>query len=101
MYAMTGKIAALNGKREVLAEVLLRASSVVAQMDGCRSYIVFEDMHDETALWVFETWDSKDAHDASLQNEEVRSLIAEAKPMMSGLPTGAELRMIGGYGICY
>lgn len=101
MYAMTGKIAALNGRRELLAEVLLRASRVVAELDGCRSYIVFEDMHDETALWVFETWDNKESHDASLQNEQVRSLIAEAKPMISGMPNGTELRMIGGYGICY
>ncbi|MCQ3936618.1 MAG: antibiotic biosynthesis monooxygenase [Chloroflexi bacterium] len=96
---MMGKLTALNGKRGMLAEVLLRASQVAAQMDGCRSYVIFEDLRDETCLWVFETWDSKDAHDASLQDERVRSLIAEAKPMIDGMPFGAELRLIGGHGI--
>ncbi len=99
MYAMTGKLAAKAGKRNALVEILLRASGVVAQLPGCRAYIVNEDLVDEACVWVFEIWDNKEAHDASLQDDRVRSLIAEAMPLMGGAPSGAELRVMGGHGI--
>lgn len=99
MYAMTGKLMAQAGKRGALVDILLRASSVVAQMQGCRAYIVNEDVVDDTYVWIFEMWDDKEAHDASLKDERVRSLIAEAMPLMGGAPDGAELRVVGGHGI--
>lgn len=99
MYAMTGKLTAQAGKRDAVVEILLRASGVVAQLGGCRAYIVNEDVADETCVWVFEIWDNKDAHDASLKDERVRSFIAEALPLMGGAPSGAELRVAGGHGI--
>jgi quinol monooxygenase YgiN len=99
MYAMTGKLNAQIDKRDELVEILLRASNVAAQLRGCRAYIVNEDVADETCVWVFEMWDDKEAHDYSLKDERVRSLIAEAMPMMGGAPSGAELRVVGGHGI--
>jgi quinol monooxygenase YgiN len=99
MYAMTGKLTAQAGKRDALTEILLRASSVVAQLPGCRAYIVNEDVVDETCIWVFEIWDDKESHDASLRDERARSLIAEAMPLINGVPGGAELRVVGGHGI--
>lgn len=99
MYAMTGKLAAQAGKRTTLIEILLRASGIVAQLPGCRAYIVNEDVADETCVWVFEIWDDKESHDASLKDERVRFLIAEAMPLIGGAPSGAELRVIGGHGI--
>ena len=99
MYAMTGRLTAQNGKRDELVEILLSASRVVAQLPGCRAYIVNEDVADETCVWVFEMWDDKEAHDSSLKDERVRVLIAEAMPLISGAPGGAELRVAGGHGI--
>jgi quinol monooxygenase YgiN len=99
MYAMTGKITAQTGKRTMLVDILLRASSVVSQLPGCRAYIVNEDVVDETSVWVFEIWDDKEAHDMSLKDERVRSLIAEAMPLISGAPSGVELKVAGGHGI--
>lgn len=99
MYAMTGKLAARPDMRDKLADILVRASSVVAQMPGCRAYIVNEDIADETFVWVFEIWDDKEAHDASLKDERVKSLIAEAMPLIGEAPSGAELWVVGGYGI--
>jgi quinol monooxygenase YgiN len=96
---MTGKLQAQPGKRAVLVDILLRAAQLVSTMRGCRSYIVLEDLKDESCVWVFETWDDKEAHDASLQDEQVRSLIAEAMPLVGGAPSGTELRVVGGYGI--
>jgi quinol monooxygenase YgiN len=99
MYALTGKLTAQNGKRGEFVEILLNAARVVAQLPGCHAYIVNEDVADETCVWVFEIWDDKEAHDSSLKDERVRSLIAEAMPMIGGPPSGAELRVAGGHGI--
>jgi quinol monooxygenase YgiN len=99
MYAMTGKLTAQAGKRGALVEILLRASGVVSHFSECRAYIVNEDIADEACVWVFEIWDDKESHDMSLKDEWVRSLIAEAMPLISGAPLGAELRVVGGHGI--
>ena len=99
MYAMNGKLVAQVGKRNLLVEILLRASGVVAQLPGCRAYIVNVDVADETCVWVFEIWDDKESHDMSLKDEQVRSLIAEAMPLMDGPPSGTELKVAGGHGI--
>ncbi len=99
MYAMTGKLVAQAGKRSKLVEILMRASSVVAELQGCHAYIVNEDVADETCVWVFEIWDDKEAHDVSLQDDRVRSLIVEASPLIIGAPGGAELTVVGGHGI--
>jgi len=96
---MTGKLFAQPGKRDALAHILLRASEIVSGMPGCCAYIVLEDVKNESAVWVFEMWDDKESHDASLKDERVRSLIAEAMPLMSGAPEGSEFRILGGYGI--
>jgi quinol monooxygenase YgiN len=95
---MTGKLQAQPGKRAVLVDILLRAAKLVSTMHGCCSYIVLEDVQDETCVWVFEMWDDKESHDASLKDEKVRSLIAEAMPILAGVPSGSELRVAGGHG---
>jgi quinol monooxygenase YgiN len=99
MYAMTGKLQAQPGKRAVLVAILLRAAKLVSAMRGCHSYIVLEDMQDETCVWVFEMWDDRESHDASLRDEQVRGLIAEAMPILAGAPSGSELRVAGGHGV--
>lgn len=98
-YAMTGKLTAQPGMRGMLASILLRASEIVSGMSGCRAYIVMEDTGDESAVWVFEMWNDKDSHDASLRDEKVRALISEAMPLLAGPPGGSELRVLGGHGV--
>lgn len=99
MYAMTGKLSAQPNMRGQLAEILLRASKMLGEMQGCRAYIVLEDVQDESVLWVFEMWDDKESHDASLRDENVRALISEAMPLLAGAPSGSELRVFGGHGL--
>jgi quinol monooxygenase YgiN len=101
MYAMTGKLFAQAGKRDALVEILLRAAQLVGQLPGCRLYAVNEDLADEICIWVIEIWEDKDAHDQSLQDERVRALIGEARPLMAGAPQGSELKVVGGHGISF
>lgn len=99
MYAMTGTLSAQPGKRALLVDILVRASMLVKSMPGCRAYIVLEDVKDEDNVWVFEMWDDKESHDASLRDAEVRALISEAMPILAGAPSGSELRVVGGHGL--
>ncbi|WKZ34497.1 MAG: putative quinol monooxygenase [Anaerolineales bacterium] len=99
MYAMTGKLIARDGKRAQLAEILKQAAQVVAAIPECQMYIVSEDLSNSTHLWVFEIWDSRDAHDASLGNEQVHALIAQARPLLAAAPDGVELFPIGVHGL--
>lgn len=99
MYVMMGKLLAQPGKRGQLADILLRASRMVAEMQGCRAYIILEDLQDESSVVVFEMWDDKESHDASLRDANIRALIAEAMPILAGAPSGSELRVLGGHGV--
>ncbi len=99
MYGMVGKLVAQTGKRGQMVEILGRAAAVVGQKPGCHLYVVNEDMADDVTIWVYEAWDDKAAHDLSLQDPQVRALIAEAMPLMGGPPSGNELRVAGGYGL--
>ncbi|MBI3170818.1 MAG: antibiotic biosynthesis monooxygenase [Chloroflexi bacterium] len=99
MYAITGKLSAQPGKRAQLAEILLRGSTMVAVMNGCRAYIILEDAKDDSTVWVFEMWDDKESHDASLRDENVRALISEAMPILAGAPSGSEPHVLGGHGV--
>jgi len=99
MYAMTGKLSAQPGKRGQLVEILLRASKMAATMQGCHAYIILEDAKDEFAVSVFEMWADKESHDASLRDENIRALIAEAMPILAGAPSGSELKVLGGHGV--
>jgi quinol monooxygenase YgiN len=77
-----------------LADILVRASMLVKSMPGCRAYIVLEDVKDENAVAVFEMWDDKESHDASLKDPQVRALITEAMPILAGAPSGGEFRVV-------
>ena len=96
MYGMIGKITAAPGQRDALARLLLSGS---ADMPGCLSYVVSEDLKDPDALWVAEAWDSKDSHAASLKRPAVQQAIARARPLIAGFDTVAELKPIGGIGL--
>ncbi|HMU92492.1 MAG TPA: antibiotic biosynthesis monooxygenase [Anaerolineales bacterium] len=99
MYAMCGRLIAKPNQRGQLVEILLRAAQMVGQLSSCHLYAVTEDLADEVTVWVMEIWDDKEAHDASLKDEHVRALIAEAMPLMGGAPSGSELKVAGGHGV--
>jgi quinol monooxygenase YgiN len=99
MYGMQGKLFAKPGKRDEFIQILLRAAELVGQMPECHLYAVSKDLTDESAIVVMEIWNDKAAHDASLQNEDVRALIGEAMPLMSGQPEGNEFEIVGGHGL--
>ena len=99
MYGMYGKLVAQAGKRDEFIRILIQAAQIVGQLPECRLYVVNEDIAEANTIWVYEVWDDKESHDASLKDERVRSLIAQAMPLMGGNPEGAELKVAGGHGL--
>ena len=99
MYAMTGKLITQKGRRAELVSILREAAEIVGEISECKMYVVCEDTTNENAVWVFEAWDHRQAHDDSLKNERTRNLISQAKPLLAAAPDGAELSVIGGHGI--
>ena len=99
MYAMTGNLVAQAGRRDALVEILNQAAGLVGEFPECHMYVVNEDLSNGTHVWVFEVWDDRQSHDASLTNERVRALIAKAVPLLAAAPNGAELSVVGGHGL--
>ena len=95
MYGLQGKLIAKPGQRAALIALLLEGSQRGA-MPGCRLYVVSEVAEEPDAIAVFEVWDDKAAHDASLQLERVRATIAKARPLIAGMGGSTDLRPIGG-----
>jgi quinol monooxygenase YgiN len=98
VYGLQGKMLAKSGQRDALLGLLLDAARGAA-MPGCRIYIVSEVPAEPDAIAILEVWDDKAAHDASLQLESVRALIAQARPFIAGMGESIELRPIGGQGL--
>lgn len=85
-YGLHGKLKAVKGEGDALAEILVQASALVSTAQGCHLYMVSRDSEEEENVWVTEVWDSKEAHDESLKMEGVRKLISQAMPLLDGQP---------------
>lgn len=96
MYGLIGKIIAVEGSRDALADVLLEG---VSGMPGCLSYVVAEDTEDPNALWVTEVWDSEASHESSLSLPSVQEAIREGRPMIDRFAERYVTAPLGGQGL--
>lgn len=95
-YGLIGKMIAVSGKRDELAKIMLDS---VAELPGCISYVVANDLDDENALWITEVWESRDMHKASLQLEIVQQAIQKGRPLIAGFGERFETQPLGGTGL--
>jgi quinol monooxygenase YgiN len=98
-YGLCGKFVATPGEGDTLARHLLDAAAALEDVEGCLLYVVSQDHGDADAVWVFEVWESAEAHQGSLQLDAVRQLIARARPVIAGTGERFELDPIGGKGL--
>lgn len=96
MHGLIGKIVAVPGQRDALAQILLDG---IGGMPGCLSYIVAEDLSDANAIWVTEVWEDAAAHRASLSLPSVQAAIAKGRPLIADFAPGTLTRPIGGHGL--
>ena len=96
MYGIIGKMTAVAGERDALAQILLEGTRA---MPGCLSYVVAEDPRDADALWITEVWASQADHQASLKLPGVQAAIAKGRPLIAGFADRVETTPIGGHGL--
>ena len=96
MYGLIGKMTAIPGQRDALADILLGGTSA---MPGCLSYVVATDPAEPDALWITEVWDSAESHRASLSLPAVQAAIAKGRPLIAGFGQRTETAPLGGVGI--
>ena len=95
MYGLHNSLLANEGQGDALADILVQASKMMTSSISCHAYIVSRSKANPDQIWVTEVWDSKESHDASLQDPEVRSLIARAMPILKEMPQpGQELDVV-------
>lgn len=98
-YGLFGSFIAKKGKRDELLQILLDASEALQQNDNCIHYIV-STASDPDAVWVYETWANKEAHEKSLTPENIRLLIQKAMPLIERVgEDSVELYTVGGKGM--
>lgn len=93
-FANVGLLGAKPGKRDELVAILTRPNPDLADT-GCLMYEVGVSDDDPDTVFVSELWVSAEAHRASLQLESVRSAIAEARPLLSGVMSGHQFDVSG------
>jgi len=98
MYGLVGTLIAKPGQRDALLALLLETSRA-GRMPGCWLYVVSEVPSEPDAISIVEVWDDKAAHDASLQLDSVRSVIAKGRPLIAAMGESVELRPVGGQGL--
>lgn len=98
IFGLIGKFTAQPGQRDALVGYLLEAADLLQRNPNCLHYVVSTSDEPE-AVWVSEMWTDRDAHAASLEPEDVRSLIQEARPLIAGISDRTELSVQGGKGI--
>jgi quinol monooxygenase YgiN len=93
MYGLIAKLTMVPGKRE---EVIVLLANSSANMPGCFSYVIANDAGREDILWITEVWESKAAHDASLNMRAVQAAMPKVKPLLAGFEKVAETEPVAG-----
>jgi quinol monooxygenase YgiN len=100
LFGLHGRLLAAPGRGDDLEAILLEAAEALNDDDDCLLYVVSRQPDEPEAVWVTEAWTSREAHQASLEEEATRALIQRAMPLIAGLPErGIELRPVGGKGV--
>ncbi|HEY8719029.1 putative quinol monooxygenase [Pengzhenrongella sp.] len=97
-YGLFGKFTAQPDRRDDLVTYLLQAAKLLERNSGCIHYIVSTSDEPE-AVWVWEVWTDVAAHDASLEPEDIKALIQEARPLIVGMSDQTQLTVQGGKGL--
>jgi quinol monooxygenase YgiN len=99
LYGLFGKLDAVEGKRDALAENLLRVADLMKSVPGCLLYVVNTSETEPSSVWVTEIWQDEATHGASLSMPGVRDLVKAAMPLLANAPEGTRFTPLGGKGL--
>ena len=98
-FGLCGIMKAQPGQRDALLDILLEAADLVADLPSCEVWIVNTMPDDPDAVWVTEVWRSEADHAASLTGDEVKAVIARARPLIAGFGEQFTLEPVAGKGL--
>ncbi|UFT98329.1 antibiotic biosynthesis monooxygenase [Radiobacillus kanasensis] len=84
-FGLYGYFTAVEGKRDELSEILVRASQKMRQLEECDIYSVSIMKEEADNVYVYEVWKNEQAHQASLTLDVTQDLIRKAKPIIAGM----------------
>ena len=87
-YGLVIKLRAQPGKRAGLMEALRLD---LADLPGCRAYILSADLADQDAVWLTEYWDTKEAHDVAVELPVIKEMTLRTREFAGGLDLRAEV----------
>jgi len=93
-FASIGTMGVKPGMRDAVIDILIRKNPAMGNI-GCLSYEVGGRDDDPDTVYVAEIWESEEAHDASLELDEVKAAISEAMPMLTGDFGGYDFMVAG------
>ncbi|MDQ3008647.1 MAG: antibiotic biosynthesis monooxygenase [bacterium] len=94
-YGLFGKFVVTESDRDTLVKILLEAAKLLDNNEDCLQYLVgISELENE--VWVSEVWTTKTAHDKSLEPEDIRKLIMQARPLIQEMHSVAEYEVVGG-----
>jgi quinol monooxygenase YgiN len=98
-HAVYTRFMAHPKKGNALIDILMRASDIVSDADGCQLYIINQDLDNHDHIWVTELWDSQEDHAISLTLDGCKELITEAEPLLASPPEQLVFRALAGKGV--
>jgi quinol monooxygenase YgiN len=98
-FGLCGIMKAQPGQRDALLDILLEAADLVADLPGCEVWIVNTMPDDPDAIWVTEVWRGEADHAASLTGDDMKAVIARARPLIAGFGERFTLEPVGGKGL--
>lgn len=99
MFGMYGSFQVRPGERDELAKLLLQAAESLREAEGALAYVVYFEEAESDSVSVFEVWEDREAHSASLELPAVQELISQARPLLAGPPSSREIEPLGGLGL--
>ena len=85
-------------KSDDLIRILLQSADQLKDNEACIHYLIGRTGKPDE-VWVYETWTSKEAHDAALDPPEAKTLIAQAMPLIAGTSNRVDSELSGGKGL--
>lgn len=97
-YGLQVKFVAHPGKRDELVAILLRVAEMLRSNKECLHYFI-STTDEPNDVWVAETWTTKAAHDSSVEPEDIRAVVGQARSLIASPPSKIELNVVGGKGL--
>ena len=86
MYLVAGHFTCTEAGRARAVELMNQIVAIGRGESGIRQYTFYPSPDSDTAFFLFEEWDSKEAHDVHFESEAMQQLVPEFLGCLEGAP---------------